>query len=91
MRVGARTIDRARRGALLDVLRALAARPGHLVSVEDLTRTVWQVEYHPLRHPSRVTMAMSRLRALLGQDAIAGGADGHRLGADRWAVLEPLS
>jgi hypothetical protein len=90
VRVGARTIDLARRGALLDVLRALAARPGEILSVEALTRAVWQMEYHPLRHHSRVTMAMSRLRALLGQDAVAGGTEGYRLTVDRWAVLEPI-
>ncbi|MGZ3443290.1 MAG: winged helix-turn-helix domain-containing protein, partial [Polyangia bacterium] len=89
VRVGKKTVDLGRRGALLDLLRALADHPGHTIAVEQLTRAVWQVDYHPLRHHSRVTMAISRLRALLGAAAIEGGTDGYRLVAENWAILEP--
>ncbi len=90
VKVARRTIDLSRRGSLLDLVRVLAERPGVRVPVERLTRETWGVDYHPMRHHSRVTMAVSRLRSLIGPKLLEGGPDGYRLtDADPWAVVEP--
>jgi DNA-binding response OmpR family regulator len=89
MRMGDRIIDLASRGALLDVVRALAHAPGERMTVQDLVRTVWNMEYHPLRHHSRVTTTMSRIRKLVGADVLEGSREGYRLVlSERWVVIE---
>jgi hypothetical protein len=92
VKVRRRWVDLARRGALLDLARVLAERPGELVPVDRLTRDTWNVEYHPLRHHSRVTMAISRLRKLVGVATIEGGPEGYRfVVGGPWAVVCSLA
>ncbi|MBI5480754.1 MAG: hypothetical protein HY906_17985, partial [Deltaproteobacteria bacterium] len=91
-KVGRRWVDFSGRKSVFAMLAALAARPGTSVPIADLARAAWQVEYHPLRHYARVTMAISRLRSALGPTVIDGGKEGYVLVPPQaWAVLLPLA
>jgi len=88
-RAGRKRAALGKRPALIDLLRALSRSPGTTVTVDQLVADAWGVAYHPVRHHSRVTMAISRLRTLLGKTAVTGGREGYALATDgRWAVLE---
>ncbi len=90
--LGRRSIDLSRRRTLLDVLGALAASPGAPVAVDTVVRRAWNVDYHPLRHRSRVVMSIARLRRLLGARAIGVAERGYRLMlGERWTVLEAVA
>jgi DNA-binding winged helix-turn-helix (wHTH) protein len=92
VRVGHRTVDLGRRRTLIELLRSLSEHPGQVVSADKLTRAVWQLDYHPLRHHGRITMAVSRLRQLLGAGVVEADGEGYRLTAAlSWAVLDRLS
>src|SRR5262249_53945606 len=89
VKFGRRRADLSGREALLGVMRALAESPGALVPTGVLIERAWGVTYHPLRHHSRVTMAISRLRKLLGAKAIAGNRDGYEIRVTApWAVID---
>jgi hypothetical protein len=90
VRLGRRAADLSRRPALLAVLGALADVPGFAVPVGAMVQRAWGIEYHPLRHRSRVVMAIARLRELLGPRAIVARESGYSLAAgDSWVVIEP--
>ncbi|HJZ87850.1 MAG TPA: AAA family ATPase [Polyangia bacterium] len=90
VRLRRRIIDLTRRGSLIDLMRALAREPGALVSTAEVVRAVWNLEYHPLRHHSRITMAVLRLRHLLGPGIIEAQPEGYRLAVPApWIVVEP--
>ncbi len=57
-------VDLSRRRLLVPLLRALAARSGEPVSIDELARTVW--ERRDASSRGAVKMSISRLRALLG-------------------------
>jgi len=90
VRLGARTVDFARNGTLFDLVHALARPPGTLVATDVLVQRVWGIDHHPLRHHSRVTMAVTRLRRLIGAELLEGTPAGYRLvAAGTWALIEP--
>jgi hypothetical protein len=91
VKIGRRWADLSKTEALVNVLRALAQTPGAPVSIDTLVRDAWGTSYHPLRHRSRVGMAIMRLRRLLGARTIAARNDGYALvTAGAWAVIEPV-
>jgi DNA-binding response OmpR family regulator len=45
--------------------------PGNTFSKEEIVQSVWNVEYHPLRHDAALFTNIMRIRRLLGKD----GAD----------------
>ena len=60
------------------------------LSTGDLFAQAWGSEYHMLKHRGRLTMAIARLRKMLGSELIVGSRDGYALtppGA--WALVEP--
>jgi DNA-binding SARP family transcriptional activator len=61
------------------VLALLAVAGGRLVSVDVLVEALWP-DRPPQRPAANVATLVSRLRAVLGQDAIVGRRDGYRLG-----------
>ncbi|HEY3358846.1 MAG TPA: hypothetical protein VGQ83_36695 [Polyangia bacterium] len=88
VRVGRRNLDLARQQTSARILGVLAGEPGALVPLGALVPAVWAEEYHPLHHASRVTVAMTRLRQLVGRDLIEAGGDSYRLVvAGAWAVI----
>ena len=69
------------------LLALLASRRGQVVSPEGLVDALWGVR--PPERPERnVATLVSRLRAQLGADVIAGDSRGYRLGAARVDVDE---
>lgn len=62
-------VDLSRRGLLARLLATLA-RHGGSASKEQLVEEVWEEpEYHPLRHDTRLQVAVHKFRELLEQDA----------------------
>jgi hypothetical protein len=78
----------ARRDGLWSMLTALLTEPGRVMSPDDLARRAWDVAYHAVRHRSRLVVTISRLRDVLGGDAITSVGGGYRLATPIWAVLE---
>lgn len=90
VRCGRRVADLSRRASLLELMNALASPPGQPVAIEVLAKRTWGVDYHPLRHRGRVAMALSRLRRLVGEDAIVSAPEGYLLRVTGpWAVVAP--
>lgn len=84
-----RTFDLSRRDALVQLLAVLARSPGETISCDVIARSLWDVEYHPLQHHSRLTVQATRLRKAIGAAWIDGDAGGYRLAAPAsWAVVE---
>ena len=84
------TVDLSRRLSLLSLLATLAAPPGTWLTPADLAERAWQLDYHPLKHHSRLAMAVARLRGILGETTIESSRNGYRLpAAGRWAVVRP--
>ncbi len=67
-RRGACVADLRRRTLLRSLLFLLAAQPRRLFAKEDIVRTVWGVDYHPLRHDPSLFTTVMRIRRLLGAD-----------------------
>jgi DNA-binding response OmpR family regulator len=57
----------AGRNLLCELLARLIESSGRPVTAEDLYRSVWGAEYHPLRHRNTLYSAISRLRRVLSQ------------------------
>jgi DNA-binding response OmpR family regulator len=74
--------------ALWSVLTALLAHPGQAVSPDDIARRAWGVDYHAVRHRSRLVVSIKRLRDALGAELIATVDGGYALTAPTWLVLE---
>ncbi|MDH5493232.1 MAG: hypothetical protein OEY14_14865, partial [Myxococcales bacterium] len=81
-------VDLAKRPVLMNVVNALSTPPGSVVSVEQLVHAVWGEAHHPLRHRSRVSVSVARLRRLLG-DLVQGCEGGYRLAVvGPWAIID---
>jgi DNA-binding response OmpR family regulator len=81
VRRGVLVADLRRRSLLKRLLFLFAARPGYTFSKEEIVQTVWQVDYHPLRHDAALFTNIMRIRRLLGQDGpdlIRVSEDGYR-------------
>jgi len=63
------------------LLAVLAVENGQFVNIDHLVDVLWQGAW-PKRPTPYVATLVSRLRAVLGPDAIAGGSRGYRLGPD---------
>jgi len=84
-RAGEQTADLRRRSLLKRLLFLFAGAPGTVFSKEEIVETVWDVEYHPLRHDAALFTNIMRIRRLLGKD----GADLIRVGEDGYRFLPP--
>ena len=80
-----RTADLRRRSLLKRLLFLLASSPTRTFSKEDIVQTVWEVEYHPLRHDAALFTNIMRIRRLLGKD----GADLIRVSEDGYRFMPP--
>jgi DNA-binding response OmpR family regulator len=80
-RNGEQAADLRRRSLLKRLLFLFAGAPGTVFSKEDIVETVWNVEYHPLRHDAALFTNIMRIRRLLGEDGseiIRVTEDGYR-------------
>jgi hypothetical protein len=68
-------ISFARRPVLRELLRALAARPGAVVSRDDIVRAWWGARYDPRRHDNALYVNVSRLRILLERAGLGVRSD----------------
>ncbi len=84
-RDGEQTADLRRRSLLKRLLFLFAAAPGTIFSKEEIVETVWDVEYHPLRHDAALFTNIMRIRRLLGKD----GADLIRVGEEGYRFTPP--
>lgn len=71
VRQGVQIADLRRRSLLKRLLFLFASMPGNTFSKEEIVQSVWNVEYHPLRHDAALFTNIMRIRRLLGKD----GAD----------------
>ena len=85
VRDGSQIADLRRRSLLKRLLFLLAASPARVFSKEDIVQTVWEVEYHPLRHDAALFTNIMRIRRLLGKD----GADLIRVSEDGYRFCAP--
>ncbi|HTJ41113.1 MAG TPA: winged helix-turn-helix domain-containing protein [Kofleriaceae bacterium] len=80
-RSGVELADLRRRSLLKRLLFLFASQPGRTFSKEDIVQSVWNVEYHPLRHDAALFTNIMRIRRLLGEDGaeiIRVTEDGYR-------------
>lgn len=84
-REGEQTADLRRRSLLKRLLFMFAGAPGTIFSKEQIVETVWNVEYHPLRHDAALFTNIMRIRRLLGKD----GADLIRVSEDGYRFCPP--
>jgi len=84
-REGEQTADLRRRSLLKRLLFLFAGSPGTIFSKEEIVETVWDVEYHPLRHDAALFTNIMRIRRLLGKD----GADLIRVGEEGYRFTPP--
>ena len=68
IRQGEDIADLRRRSLLKRLLFLFAGSPGRVFSKEQIVETVWNVEYHPLRHDAALFTNIMRIRRLLGAD-----------------------
>jgi DNA-binding response OmpR family regulator len=79
VRRGVLVADLRRRSLLKRLLLLFAARPGYTFSKEEIVQTVWQVDYHPLRHDAALFTNIMRIRRLQdGPDLIRVSEGGYR-------------
>lgn len=62
--------DLSSRPALWSALAALLREPDETITDAELVRRIWDVEYHPVRHRSRVVVTIKRLRDIVGEARI---------------------
>jgi len=84
-RLGTELADLRRRSLLKRLLFLFAAAPGKVFSKEEIVQTVWNVEYHPLRHDAALFTNIMRIRRLLGED----GAEIIRVTEDGYRFVPP--
>jgi hypothetical protein len=84
-RTGTELADLRRRSLLKRLLFLFAAAPGKVFSKEEIVQTVWNVEYHPLRHDAALFTNIMRIRRLLGED----GAEIIRVTEDGYRFVPP--
>lgn len=85
VRSGDQIADLRRRSLLKRLLFLFAAAPSRTFSKEEIVQTVWEVEYHPLRHDAALFTNIMRIRRLLGKD----GADLIRVSEDGYRFVPP--
>ncbi|MEZ4400954.1 MAG: hypothetical protein R3B06_13090 [Kofleriaceae bacterium] len=80
---GATTLSLGKRPVMRKLLYALAARPGELLSKDELTQAAWARPYDPVRHDNPLFVNLSRLRTLARPAGLSIEADpdqgGYRL------------
>ena len=69
-------ISLARRPILRRLFYQLAARPGAVVSKEELAQAIWNAAYHPLRHDNPLKVNVRELRGLLAKSDLSIHFDG---------------
>lgn len=81
LRSGARTIAFSRRPAVRQILYALLRRRGTAVTKEELSRTLWTGEYHPLVHDNPLKVNVRNLRRELDGTGLVveHSGEGYRL------------
>jgi DNA-binding response OmpR family regulator len=84
-RSGTTCADLRRRSLLKRLLFLFARSPGKCFSKEEIVETVWNVEYHPLRHDAALFTNIMRIRRLLGED----GAELIRVSEDGYRFVPP--
>ncbi len=84
-RQGTELADLRRRSLLKRLLFLFAAAPGKVFSKEEIVQSVWNVEYHPLRHDAALFTNIMRIRRLLGED----GAEIIRVTEDGYRFVPP--
>jgi hypothetical protein len=84
-RRGDELVDLRRRSLLKRLLFLFAAAPGKSFSKEEIVQSVWNVEYHPLRHDAALFTNIMRIRRLLGED----GAEIIRITDDGYRFTPP--
>ena len=68
------------------LMKVLAARRGHLVAMDEIIEILWGDD-EPARAEANVATLVSRLRGVVGVDAIIGGRNGYRLNVGPlWSV-----
>ena len=85
---GTVTIDERQLGSRKSrlLIKVLAARRGHLVAMDDIIEILWGDDV-PARAEANVATLVSRLRGVVGVDAIMGGRTGYRLNVGSlWSV-----
>ena len=76
---------------MLDLLVAFVLSGDRWLTPAELAKNAWQLDYHAVRHHSRVAMAVARLRELIGADWIESGRDGYRFKLPKsWLVVKAL-
>jgi DNA-binding SARP family transcriptional activator len=60
------------------LIKVLAARRGHVVAMDEIIEILWGHDV-PARAEANVATLVSRLRGVVGVDAITGGRNGYRL------------
>ncbi len=80
---GASRLALGKRPVMRKLLYALAARPGDVLSKDELTQAAWARPYDPIRHDNPLFVNLSRLRSLLKPVGLTVEADsdqgGYRL------------
>ena len=84
-RRGEELVDLRRRSLLKRLLFLFAAAPGRSFSKEEIVQSVWNVDYHPLRHDAALFTNIMRIRRLLGED----GAEIIRITDDGYRFTPP--
>lgn len=84
-RRGEELVDLRRRSLLKRLLFLFAAAPGKSFSKEEIVQSVWNVDYHPLRHDAALFTNIMRIRRLLGED----GAEIIRITDDGYRFTPP--
>lgn len=85
LRDGQAIANLRRRSLLKRILFLFAGAPGRIFSKEDIVQSVWNVEYHPLRHDAALFTNIMRIRRLLGDD----GTDLIRVSEDGYRFVPP--
>lgn len=85
IREGKQIADLRRRSLLKRLLFLFASEPQRTFSKEEIVQTVWNVDYHPLRHDAALFTNIMRIRRLLGKD----GADLIRVTEDGYRFVPP--
>jgi hypothetical protein len=84
-------LDLSKKKSTLSLLVAFVLSGDRWLTPAELAQSAWQLDYHAVRHHSRVAMAVARLRELIGVDWIESGRDGYRFRLPtRWRVLKPV-
>jgi len=85
---GGELFELERGPTLLPLVRLFVENPGVAVSAERIATEALSVDYHPLRHRSRVSMAVGRVKKILGADGVQAVADGYifRAAGGVWLV-----